>query len=1026
MKQKKRSHLRAFCLLFCFTIVLSIFGFQPVGSQGNLRPGLKSAASADYILSVSASPAGGGVVAGGGTFPADSVCTVTATARRGYTFANWTENGTVVSTSASYTFTLSSSRSLVANFIAGQASATSSSATSDEIGQPSAGEGVLRAGTPAASSVEAAVDNSNPKRTDIAIPSVDSNLIAAPPQSGENAGGLTINATFDSSITNNANAAAIQAMINQAVAIYQARFSDPVTINILFRYSTTAVDGTPLGTGSLARSNFVLYNISWTTYINALKADAKTANDATANASLPTSALTTSILPSSAGGRAAGLNTPPAMFADGSVGAGGPYDGIVTLNSAQPWQFTRPTSANNYDALRSTEHEIDEVIGLGSLLNTSSTNYRPQDLFSWSAPGVRSISSSGTRYFSINSGNTNIVGFNQNSNGDFGDWISPSCPQANPYVQNAFSCAGQFSDVTETSPEGINLDVIGYDLVTGNTLAAPTANSGTNVTSSSFTANWSAVSGATGYRLDVSTSSSFNTFVPGYNNLDVGNVLSRSVTGLSPATTYFYRVRAYNAGTTSGNSNTITVATVFSSAQTATYDSVSKAPKCGQVGASCDSGGLLMGRDNITNGPESNQPNTINNSCADGTLGTYHVDESLEAIKISTVDGGNFAQGKTVKVDVLVWAYEQAGLDHLDIYYASDAANPNWVAINTLTPLAAGPQVLSTTFTLPAGATSQAIRANFRYQGTAAPCGANDGYQDHDDLIFTVTAQPSTRTLTVASSNPNSGVSINVSPTDNSGLGNGTTQFTRTYNNNTVVNLSVASTVAGGNLFLKWQRDGVDLTTNTSTSVTMDANHTMTAVYAPVVLSIGTLSRKAARTSGGQQIVLTGSFRGLSSVTVGGVNASWVSNSDSQITLTTPAHAVGAVDIVLVPQAGTGSNYTKSNAFAYLPTTFTDDTLIAGVTTAKAQHILELRQAVDALRAVAGLAPAAWTDPTLTPLSAIIKVIHIQELRALLDDALTRLGYATQPYTDPGLSGGFVIKGIYIDELRQRIKAIAN
>jgi hypothetical protein len=33
-------------------------------------------------------------------------------------------------------------------------------------------------------------------------------------------------------------------------------------------------------------------------------------------------------------------------------------------------------------------------------------------------------------------------------------------------VQNAFACPDQFSDISATSPEGINLDVIGYDLVT--------------------------------------------------------------------------------------------------------------------------------------------------------------------------------------------------------------------------------------------------------------------------------------------------------------------------------------------------------------------------------------------------------------------------------------------------------------------------------------------------------------------------------------------------------------------------------
>ena len=96
------------------------------------------------------------------------------------------------------------------------------------------------------------------------------------------------------------------------------------------------------------------------------------------------------------------------------------------------------------------------------------------------------------------------------------------------------------------------------------TVAAPTANAATSVTDSSFTANWSSVSGATGYRLDVSTSSNFSSFVSGYSNLDVGNVLNRSVTGLNAGTSYFYRVRAYNSSGTSGNSATIATSTTQS------------------------------------------------------------------------------------------------------------------------------------------------------------------------------------------------------------------------------------------------------------------------------------------------------------------------------------------------------------------------------------------------------------------------------------------------------------------------------
>lgn len=278
--------------------------------------------------------------------------------------------------------------------------------------------------------------------------------------------GLVIAPTFDDSILTNPNSGAIQSMINQAIAIYQSLFSDPITVNILFRYSSTLPDGTSMGT-SLAHSNFVLYTVPWNTYISALTGDAKTGDDATANASLPASPLSPNVIPSSAGGRAIGLATQPAMFADGTVSPGGPYDGIVTLNSTRPFQFTRPPTGSKFDALRATEHEIDEVLGLGSHLQAPSSDLRPQDLFSWEAPATRNVSSTGSRYFSINGGNTNIVDFSQDPSGDFGDWLSDSCPQATPYVQNAFGCMGQFSDVTASSPEGINLDVIGYDNLMG-------------------------------------------------------------------------------------------------------------------------------------------------------------------------------------------------------------------------------------------------------------------------------------------------------------------------------------------------------------------------------------------------------------------------------------------------------------------------------------------------------------------------------------------------------------------------------
>lgn len=121
--------------------------------------------------------------------------------------------------------------------------------------------------------------------------------------------------------------------------------------------------------------------------------------------------------------------------------------------------------------------------------------------------------------------------------------------------------------------------------------------------------------------------------------------------------------------------------------------------------------------------------------------------------------------------------------------------------------------------TLPTAGT-YTIWANSFFSGATGPY----------TLTLSGLAPPTPRTLTVASSNPASGVNITVTPSDNGGLGNGTTLFTRTYNQNTTVTLT-APAIASGNNFQKWQRDGVDLTTNQSASVVMGADHTMTAVY---------------------------------------------------------------------------------------------------------------------------------------------------------------------------------------------------
>lgn len=70
----------------------------------------------NHTISVSANPSDGGTITGGGTYQDGETCMVTAMANEGYIFSNWTENGIQVSTSVTYSFTVNTDRSLVANF----------------------------------------------------------------------------------------------------------------------------------------------------------------------------------------------------------------------------------------------------------------------------------------------------------------------------------------------------------------------------------------------------------------------------------------------------------------------------------------------------------------------------------------------------------------------------------------------------------------------------------------------------------------------------------------------------------------------------------------------------------------------------------------------------------------------------------------------------------------------------------------------------------------------------------------------
>ncbi len=100
---------------------------------------------------------------------------------------------------------------------------------------------------------------------------------------------------------------------------------------------------------------------------------------------------------------------------------------------------------------------------------------------------------------------------------------------------------------------------------------------------------------------------------------------------------------------------------------------------------------------------------------------------------------------------------------------------------------------------------------------------------------------------------------------------------------------------------------------------------------------------------------------------------------------------------------------------------FTDDPLVAQTTSIKLVHITQLRDAVNAFRASASIAPLA-ADPTLA-LGAAVRASHITDLRTALNQARTAIGLNALTFTDATLTPGTtLIKAIHLQELRNGVK----
>jgi hypothetical protein len=110
-----------------------------------------------------------------------------------------------------------------------------------------------------------------------------------------------------------------------------------------------------------------------------------------------------------------------------------------------------------------------------------------------------------------------------------------------------------------------------------------------------------------------------------------------------------------------------------------------------------------------------------------------------------------------------------------------------------------------------------------------------------------------------------------------------------------------------------------------------------------------------------------------------------------------------------------------SNADLATTIMFTDDSLVDGSTSIKVAHLNELRTAVNAVRAAAGLPPSVFSSDAAQGLP--IRAAHVNELRSSLDAARTALGLSPLGYPDPVLGVGTTrVRAVHVSSLRDGVK----
>lgn len=265
---------------------------------------------------------------------------------------------------------------------------------------------------------------------------------------------LTINPTYDSSVTSLTNAAQVESAFAAAVETLQSLYTNNATINITVYWGPAG----PFTNGiNLGRSYLTVFSTSYSQITNALFMCRASTADTDSVASLPPTDPT-------GGGpwwmpraqiKALGLPisgvSPNDSVNDGAVG--------FTSNVVYALDPNNRGVPGEYDFIGVAQHEISEVLGRITLGLQTNVGFLPFDLFRFTNNAARCFNpQANNAYFSVDNGATVLNFYYTNANlGDIQDWKSGSIPDAyDAFVPEGVVLPISTADIT-------TLDVLGYN-----------------------------------------------------------------------------------------------------------------------------------------------------------------------------------------------------------------------------------------------------------------------------------------------------------------------------------------------------------------------------------------------------------------------------------------------------------------------------------------------------------------------------------------------------------------------------------